>query len=53
MSKLALAKTESKSGLHWLGEKLNRYFEFENPKIFGITIKHQAMFEDMLNREKK
>jgi len=47
---LALAKTESKSGLRWLGEKLNRYFEVENPKIFGITIKHQALFEDMLKK---
>ncbi|MCW5207034.1 hypothetical protein VU08_08955, partial [Desulfobulbus sp. F5] len=47
---LALAKTESKSGLRWLGEKLNRYFEVENLKIFGITIKHQAIFEDMLKK---
>lgn len=48
---LALAKTESKSGLRWLGEKLNRYFEVENPKIFGITIKHQAIFEDVLKKK--
>ncbi len=48
---LALAKTESKSGLRWLGEKLNRYFEVENPKIFGIAIKHQAIFEDVLKKK--
>jgi internalin A len=48
---LALAKTESKSGLRWLGEKLNRYFEVENIKIFGIKIKHQAIFEDILPKQ--
>jgi hypothetical protein len=47
---LALAKTESKSGLRWLGEKLNRYFEVDELKLFGITIKHQAIFEDVLKK---
>jgi hypothetical protein len=30
---LALATTENKGGLRWLGEKLNRYFEVERFEV--------------------
>jgi hypothetical protein len=50
---LALVQTENKGGLRWLAEKLNRYLEVEDPKIFGITIKRQAIFEDLLDWQKK
>ncbi|MCI5115069.1 MAG: hypothetical protein D3912_09655, partial [Candidatus Electrothrix sp. AX1] len=50
---LALAQTENKGGMRWLGEKLNRYFEVEGLKLFGVTFKHQAVFEDLLKKERK
>lgn len=50
---LALAKTESKSGLRWLGEKLNRYFEVEEFELLGIKLKHQAVIEDVQEWSKK
>ena len=50
---LALAQTENKSYLHWMGEKLNRYFEVKDFELFGVKIKHQAMIEDLLKGNEK
>jgi internalin A len=50
---LALAKTENKSYLHWMGEKLNRYFEVKDFELFGVKIKHKAMIEDLLKVNEK